>query len=99
MVRVHVYADEAGNFDFSRKEGASKYFILTTVTLQDFSVEGELLQLRRDLAWTGVNLPGSFHATTDKQPVRNQVYSILTRHDFRIDTTILEKAKAQPQTR
>jgi hypothetical protein len=25
MSRVHVFADEAGNFDFARKSGASKY--------------------------------------------------------------------------
>lgn len=99
MRRVHVYADEAGNFDFSRATGASKYFILTTVTLADHKMESELLQLRRDLAWSVVDLPPAFHATSDKQAIRDQVFSILTQHDFRVDATILEKAKAQPQTR
>lgn len=99
MSRIHVYADEAGNFDFSRNAGASKYFILTTVTLEDHALVQELLDLRRNLAWSGVNLPNGFHATSDKQAVRNQVFSVLTRHDFRIDATILEKSKAQPQTR
>src|SRR5262245_19523560 len=99
MARVHVYGDEAGNFDFSKNKGASKFFILTTVRLENHDISAELLDLRRDLAWSGVTLPGAFHATTDKQAVRNQVYDVLARHDFRIDATILEKAKAQPQTR
>ena len=47
--------------------------------------------------WAGLPLPGVFHATSDKQAARNQVYGVLTRHDFRVDSTILEKAKAQPQ--
>ena len=42
-------APVSGNFDFSRKPGATKYFILTTVTLTDHFIEEELLQLRRDL--------------------------------------------------
>lgn len=33
---VHVFADEAGNFDFSSKAGASRYFLLTTVSMDDF---------------------------------------------------------------
>jgi hypothetical protein len=28
----YVFADEAGNFDFSRRQGASRYFILCTIT-------------------------------------------------------------------
>ena len=30
-MREYVFADEAGNFDFSDKSGASQFFILTTV--------------------------------------------------------------------
>jgi len=49
--RRHVFADEAGNFDFSRRPGATAYFILCTVTLDDPSTVGAgLLDLRRDLA-------------------------------------------------
>jgi hypothetical protein len=39
------------------------------------------------------------HATSDKQAVRNRVFAVLAKHDFRVDATILEKCKAQPQTR
>ena len=99
VVRTYIYADESGNFDFSRKTGASRYFLLTTVVINDHSVESELLELRRELAWEGVELSGSFHATTDKQRVRDRVFDILRRHEFRIDATILEKRKAEPQIR
>jgi len=99
MARLHVYGDEAGNFDFSRNRGASTYFILTPVALVDHQVGIDLLELRRELTWNGVDLPGAFHAASDKQAVRNQVFELLGKHDFRVDTTILEKAKAQSQVR
>jgi hypothetical protein len=56
MSRVFVFADEAGNFDFSRRAGASKYFILVTITLPDCSAGLALLELRRELAWEGMGL-------------------------------------------
>jgi hypothetical protein len=99
MVRLNVYADESGNFDFSRQPGASRYFILTTVTLVDDVIGNELLSLRRTLAWEGVDLPREFHATEDKQAVRDRVFEVIASHDFRIDATILDKPKAQPHVR
>jgi hypothetical protein len=30
MGDIDVYADEAGNFDFTRKQGASRYFVIGT---------------------------------------------------------------------
>ena len=98
-MRTYLYADESGNFDFSRNVGATRYFLLTTVVINDHSVESELLELRRELAWEGVELGDGFHATTDKQRVRDRVFEILKRHEFRVDATILEKRKAQPSIR
>jgi hypothetical protein len=40
-----------------------------------------------------------FHATSDRQWVRDEVFNLLGRHEFQVDATILEKSKAQPQTR
>lgn len=99
MGRKYIFADESGNFDFSSGLGASKYFILTTVTAPDCSLGDGLLRLRRDLAWKGVGLDTDFHATTDLQAVRDEVFKVLQAHDFRIDATILEKAKAKPSIR
>jgi hypothetical protein len=56
MGRVYVFADEAGNFDFPRASGATRYFILGTITTSDASAGEALLDLRRELAWEGVGL-------------------------------------------
>lgn len=54
MGRVTVFADESGDFNFSRHPKASKYFMLTTVTLRDHEAcSGVLSRLRHDLAWEG----------------------------------------------
>ena len=94
-----MFADEAGNLDFSRGQGASKYFILTTVTMADCEIGGALLERRRAMAWRGLDVPGHFHASEDKQDVRDEVFNILREHDFQVDATILEKAKTYPHLR
>jgi hypothetical protein len=99
MARISVFADESGNFDFSRKIGASRYFILTTITCDTYEVGDALLNLRREMACDGLGLDSEFHATTDSQSIRDRVFPVLQAHNFRIDTAILEKAKAAPQTR
>ena len=96
-MRKYIYADEAGNFDFSNKPGASRYFILTTVLIENHRIEADLLDLRRDLVWENHNLPGPFHATTDQQVVRDRVFELLSKHDFRVDATIFEKRKVLPR--
>jgi hypothetical protein len=55
--------------------------------------------LRDELAWRSHGLDSTFHATTDKQHVRDQVFTVLSHLDFRFDVTLLEKRKAQPQVR
>lgn len=92
----YVFADEAGNFDFSTKAGASRYFILTTVTMENCRAGDALALLRRELTWTGVNLPRPFHATDDTHQVRMAVFDLLKRCPIRIDATVLEKRKAEP---
>lgn len=47
----------------------------------------------------GHGTDSEFHATTDAQAVRDRVFGVLQAHDFRIDATVLEKAKANPHTR
>lgn len=91
-----MFADEAGNFDFSEGVGASRYFILCTVTTDSCAVGDSLLTLRRELGWKGHHLDRVFHATEDPQAIRDEVFALLSAHDFRVDATILEKRKAQP---
>jgi Protein of unknown function (DUF3800) len=95
MSDVYVFGDEAGNFDFSPKVGATRYFILCTVTL-DPELGTDLLALRRDMAWRGVALDTVFHATEDLQAVRDEVFDLLAGTSFRVDATIFEKRKTVP---
>ncbi len=96
MAKVYVFGDEAGNFDFSVKPGASKYFLIGTVALRRPEVGVELLALRRDLAHRGIGLDSAFHASEDTQAVRNEVFTAIQAMDFRFDVTILEKRKTRP---
>lgn len=96
MADRYVFADEAGNFDFSVNSGASRYFILTTITTDTCSVGDDLLALRRSIGWKGLHLDSVFHATEDPQAVRDEVFALLQSADFRVDATILEKRKAKP---
>ncbi|HEX5174597.1 MAG TPA: DUF3800 domain-containing protein [Gaiellaceae bacterium] len=96
MADKYVFADEAGNFDFSTSHGATRYFVLATVTLDDCQVGKDLIDLRRSLAWDGVYLDRVFHATEDEQAVRDRVFDLLASAVFRVDATILEKRKTQP---
>jgi len=97
--RRYVFLDEAGNVDFSSKPGASRYFIVTSVTLGTCAVGDELLALRRDLLWTELMLASGFHANDDRQSVRDAVFELLSRHPFRVDTTLVQKTNVDPHLR
>lgn len=99
MSRLYVFADEAGDFDFSRNPNASRYFILCTVSMHSCHIANELIELRRKLAWEGHELGEYFHCTKDKQVVRDQVFDAICEHDFTAQATIMEKAKAYPHIR
>ncbi len=99
MPNKFVFADEAGCFTFAKEPNVSKYFILCTVVMDDCDVATELLNLRRRLAWDGYELGEYFHATTDKQAVRDEVYKVITAAKFTVQATIMEKTKAQPHVR
>lgn len=99
MSRLYVFADESGDFTFSDGHNISRYFIVCTVAMESCDVGETLLNLRRRLAWEGHELGDHFHATLDKQAVRDLVFDAITRHNFQIQATILEKRKAPPQTR
>ena len=98
--RVHIFADESGNFDFSRRRGASRYFILTAVAFKECStINAQLQSLRHQMAWEGIDHPGPFHASHDPGPVRDRISPIIESHDLYVDALILDKAKALPGIR
>jgi len=69
----YIFLDEGGDLNFSPT--GSKHFILTSVVLdRPFPLEGELSALRFDWIERGLNLE-YFHASEDRQPVRNDVFA------------------------
>lgn len=99
MTRQYIFADEAGCLEFAKNGKASKYFILTTISIRDCSVGAALTELRRELVWNGEDLKDFFHATEDKQAVRDRVFDLICKHDFQVQATVMEKSKAQPHIR
>jgi len=100
MSRLFIFADEAGCFNFSRKPGASKYYIICTISCSSCSDLGSaLLDLRRELVWENALIGECFHASEDRQSVRDRVFGLLQKHDFSIQATIMEKSKAFPRIR
>lgn len=98
-MRRFLYADEAGCFAFTRHPQASKYYIICTATTEDPSFGNQLLDLRRELIWKGVPVGDYFHASPDKQKVRDEVFNLIKDAPIQVGATILEKSKAQAQTR
>jgi hypothetical protein len=102
MRTLYLFIDESGNFDFS--PGGTKYFILTVMsTTNPSNIGAGLLELRYNLlpnyaCGPAVEEGGHFHATEDKQAVRNQVFSVLVSedNDIRIDAVIAQKNRANP---
>jgi hypothetical protein len=100
MSRLFIFADEAGCFNFSRNPGASRYYIVCTISCASCSGLGSsLLELRRSLVWERAPVGEYFHAAEDKQAVRDRVFQALRQYEFSIQATIMEKSKALPRIR
>jgi hypothetical protein len=100
MARLFIFADEAGDFNFSSNPGASRYYIVCTIACASCDRLGaELLELRRELIWEQAPILEYFHCSEDKQEIRDRVFALLQRHDFSVQATIMEKSKAMPRVR
>lgn len=96
MKRIEIFTDESGDFAFNRNVNASKYFILCAALFEESSkLANELIDLKRELAWKGLPLGDYFHATNDKQVIRDHVFDLLSKHKFQIFCQVMEKSKAQ----
>ena len=96
---LYVFLDEGGNFDFS--PGGTKYFILSALSKErPFQAYQEMTELKYDLIEKGEEIE-YFHASEDKQAVRDQVFGIIQRNikGVRIDSLVVEKRKAGPALR
>ena len=88
---IAVWGDEAGNLDFT--ETGSKYFVVCSiVTPAGGTIAAHVLGLRHGLAMEGLELlPEGFHATEDKQAVRDQVFSLRASREIRADAVLYRK--------
>ena len=90
---LYIFLDEAGNLDF--KETGTKYFIITSLTkFRPFKSYADLYSLKYDVLENDLvdNLE-YFHATEDRQEIRNKVFNIISSNleGCRIDSIIAEK--------
>lgn len=94
---LYVFIDEAGNFDFSKK--GTNHFVLTALcTFDPYSERSNFIKCRYDLM-RDYNLDEEFfHASTDRQFVRDKVFSIIKSlpNIFEIHSVIAQKNKTHP---
>jgi Protein of unknown function (DUF3800) len=93
---LYIFLDESGNLDFSKN--GSRFFLITGVVQErPFEAYKALCDLRYDLIESGDDIQ-RFHATEDKQTVRNRVFAIIQKHldDMIIDALVVEKRKTHP---
>lgn len=96
---LYMFLDEGGNFDFS--PSGTKFFTLTCLTIQrPFPTYDRLTTIKYDLLENGMDIE-YFHASEDKQVVRDQIYRVLQDNlsHFTVDTVIIEKRKTNPVLR
>lgn len=94
---LYIFIDESGNFDFTKK--GTKYFILTGfATFNPVINREKLLELKYDLCARGYDQK-YFHATEDRQIVRNSVYDFIfgIRKTYEIHSVIARKNKTKPE--
>lgn len=95
---LYIFIDEAGNLDFSPT--GTKYFLLTSISCnRPFEIYNDLTNLKYDLIEQISNLEIEyFHASEDRQEVRNKVFDIIKKYlaRFRIDSLVVEKRKTMP---
>ena len=92
---VFLFFDESGNFDFSAN--GTPFVIFGTLTTRDPApLLRPLSDLRYSLIASGIEIE-AFHATEDKQRIRDQVFAIIkTVGGFEFDAVVVEKRKVDP---
>lgn len=98
MIALYIFIDESGDWDFSPSSNtsSSKYLIFGGLSLYDpLKLTEGLLKLKHKLNYKGRDIQ-RFHASEDRQAVRDQVFKILGKHQFETDFVIIEKCKTNP---
>jgi hypothetical protein len=95
MSSLFIFLDESGNLDFSPK--GTDHFVLSAITaLKPISSSSALQDLKYDLLKIGEDVQ-YFHASEDKQIVRDAVFLAINALDnIRINYIYAEKRKTHP---
>lgn len=90
-----LFLDESGNFDFSPT--GTRYLVLTSLVARDvMPTVVELHRFKHEVITQGENLE-YFHATEDRQWIRNGVFNIIGVCDhLTVHTVVVEKAGIDP---
>lgn len=92
---LFIFVDESGNFDFSYT--GTKHFVITSITtFNPLNGRENLDKARYRFLTEGKDIE-YFHATKDKQVVRDEAFNFIGGiDDFEIDTVIVQKDKTNP---
>lgn len=96
---LYMFLDESGDFNFSTT--GTRYFTFTSILgKRPFIWDNDLLSLKHDVIESDLDLE-YFHATYDKQWVRDGVFKYICPHlsNVRIDSIIIDKPKTGPALR
>ncbi len=95
---LYVFVDESGNLDFSRK--GTQYYVLAAVTARAPIESSNILQrLKYELVANGNGGEEyqHFHASEDRQEIRNRVFGLLNAlNNIKVNYIIAEKSKTHP---
>lgn len=84
MKNLFIFLDESGNLDFSKK--GTSHFVLAAVTaLQPIKSSAKLQDLKYELLTEGEDIQ-HFHASEDKQIIRDKVFQVI--NGLRTSTSI-----------
>ena len=99
MSYLYIFLDEGGNFDFSPK-GTQYFTIISLTATRPFAWDVALMSLKYDELEYGSDAE-YFHASEDKQIVRNRVFTAIAEHmdAVRLDSIIVPKRKIVPELR
>ncbi|MCB9073737.1 MAG: DUF3800 domain-containing protein [Bdellovibrionaceae bacterium] len=98
---LYMFLDESGDLNFSKT--GSNYFILSSLSaFRPFPWYQDLIDLKFKYLESPHHLNlQRFHASEDRQEIRDGVFEILNKHhaSFRLDSIIVQKNKAHPKVR
>ena len=95
MSAIYLFFDESGDFNFS-PSGSPYYYFGALTTRDPLPISHALTEVRYELIRNGLELE-RFHATEDRQHVRDRVFAALGAYGgFEFDCVVVEKRKAHP---